>query len=37
MARVLIPSDTTIRNIKPGDRRKRLNDGEGLYLLLFGE
>lgn len=35
MARSLIPSDTTIRNIKPGDPRKRLSDGEGLYLLLF--
>jgi integrase len=35
MARSLIPSDTTIRNIKPGDGRKRLTDGEGLYLLLF--
>jgi integrase len=35
MARSLIPSDTTIRNIKPGDSRKRLSDGDGLYLLLF--
>lgn len=35
MARSLIPSDTTLRNIKPGDPRKRLSDGEGLYLLLF--
>lgn len=35
MARSLLPSDTTIRNIKPGDPRKRLSDGEGLYLLLF--
>jgi len=35
MARALIASDTAIRNIKPGDPRKRLNDGEGLYLLLF--
>jgi hypothetical protein len=35
MARSLIPSDTTIRNIKPGDTRKRLSDGDGLYLLLF--
>jgi integrase len=35
MARSLIPSDTTIRNIKPGDDRKRLSDGDGLYLLLF--
>lgn len=28
-------SDTTIRNVKPGDTRKRLTDGKGLYLLLF--
>lgn len=35
MARYLIPSDTTIRTIKPGDPRKRLSDGDGLYLLLF--
>jgi integrase len=35
MARNLIPSDKTIRSIKPGDERKRLSDGEGLYLLLF--
>lgn len=34
--KTLIPlSDTTIRNIKPGDPRKRLSDGNGLYLLLF--
>ncbi|NDY90151.1 tyrosine-type recombinase/integrase [Ideonella livida] len=35
MARELIPGDTTIRNIKPGDSRRRLSDGAGLYLLLF--
>lgn len=35
MARELIPGDVTLRNIKPGDPRKRLNDGAGLYLLLF--
>ncbi len=35
MARELISGDVTIRTIKPGDPRKRLNDGEGLYLLLF--
>ncbi len=35
MARNLIPGDTTIRAIKSGDPRKRLNDGGGLYLLLF--
>lgn len=28
-------SDTTIRNVKQGDPRKRLSDGNGLYLLLF--
>lgn len=35
MARQLISSDTAIRGVKPGDPRKRLNDGDGLYLLLF--
>jgi integrase len=35
MARDLIPSDTTIRNLKPSESRKRLTDGDGLYLLLF--
>lgn len=35
MARNLIPSDLTIRTIKPGEHRKRLGDGDGLYLLLF--
>ncbi len=35
MARHLIPSDTTIRTIKPGDPRKRLSDGDELVLLLF--
>lgn len=35
MARHLISSDKTIRAIKPGDPLKRLNDGDGLYLLLF--
>ncbi len=35
MPRHLIPSDTTIRAIKPGDPRKRLSDGDGLVLLLF--
>lgn len=35
MARNLIPGDTTIKAVKPGDERKRLNDGGGLYLLLF--
>ena len=35
MARDLIPGDSSIKRIKPGDPRKRLNDGSGLYLLLF--
>jgi Arm DNA-binding domain len=35
MARHLIPSDATIRAIKPDDPRKRLTDGDGLVLLLF--
>lgn len=35
MARNLISSDTTIRNIKPGSPRGRVSDGDGLYLLLF--
>lgn len=35
MARNLIPSDLTIKSIKAGDPRKRLGDGDGLYLLLF--
>lgn len=35
MARELIKSDAVIRAIKPGDTRKRLSDGDSLYLLLF--
>ncbi len=35
MAKSLIPGDVTIRSIRPGDPRKRLGDGGGLYLLLF--
>ena len=35
MARHLIPSDLTLRAIRPGDPRKRISDGDGLYLLLF--
>jgi integrase len=35
VAKSLIPGDTTIKAIKPGDPRARLNDGQGLYLLLF--
>lgn len=35
MALHLITGDATIRSVKPGDPRKRLNDGQGLYLLLF--
>lgn len=35
MARDLIPGDATIKAVRPGDPRKRLSDGGGLYLLLF--
>ena len=35
MAKNLIPGDKTLQGIKPGDTRKRISDGEGLYLLLF--
>ena len=35
MARNLIPGDATLRAIKPGDSRRRLSDGDNLYLLLF--
>ena len=35
MPRNLISSDVVIRHIKTGDPRKRLADGDGLYLLLF--
>lgn len=35
MARNLISSDATIKAIRLGDARKRLTDGDGLYLLLF--
>lgn len=35
MAKYLIPSDKTLKAIKPDDERKRINDGEGLYLQLF--
>lgn len=35
MARNLISSDTTIKAVRSGDPRKRLTDGDGLYLLLF--
>ncbi len=35
MAKNLIPGDTAIKAIKPGDPRARLSDGHGLYLLLF--
>jgi integrase len=35
MPRDLIKADITIRNIKAGDPRKRLSDGDNLYLLLF--
>jgi len=35
MPRNLISSDAAIRSIKPGDERRRITDGDGLYLLLF--
>jgi integrase len=35
MAHKLIPGDLALRAIKPGDPRKRIADGNGLYLLLF--
>ena len=35
MARHLIPSNATIKAVKPGDPRSRLTDGAGLYLRLF--
>lgn len=34
MARHLIKTDMAIRNIKPTDATLRLNDGDGLYLLI---
>jgi hypothetical protein len=35
MARDLIPGDKTLKAIKLGDPRKRISDGDGLYLLQF--
>jgi len=35
MAKHLIPGDKTLQGIKRGDPRKRISDGDGLYLLLF--
>jgi integrase len=35
MAKHLIPGDTALKAIKAGDPRKRISDGDGLYLLLF--
>lgn len=35
MAQHLIASSATLKTIKPGDPRRRLSDGAGLYLLLF--
>ena len=35
MAKHLIPGDTALKAIKPGDPRSRISDGDGLYLLLF--
>lgn len=32
MARDLMPGNVTVRSIKTGDPRKRLGDGDGLYL-----
>jgi len=34
MARNLIPSEATLRAVKPGDPRSRLSDGDGLLLML---
>ena len=34
MARHLIKTDVTIRNTKPTDKTQRINDGDGLYLLI---
>jgi hypothetical protein len=35
MAHHLIASNSTIKAVRPGDPRNRLNDGAGLYLRLF--
>jgi hypothetical protein len=35
MAHHLIPSNATIKAVKPGDRLRRSSDGAGMYLLLF--
>lgn len=35
MAKNLIPGDKTLQAIRPGDNRRRISDGEGLYILLF--
>lgn len=35
MAKHLISGDTALKAIKAGDRRSRISDGDGLYLLLF--
>ncbi|MDI3382530.1 tyrosine-type recombinase/integrase [Xenophilus aerolatus] len=35
MPRNLITSDLTLRSIKLGDSRRRISDGDGLYILLF--
>lgn len=35
MAQHLISGDVTRRGIRPGDPRRRINDGGGLYLRLF--
>ena len=35
MAKYLIQSDKTLKAIRPGDERRRINDGDGLYLQLY--
>jgi hypothetical protein len=35
MAHNLIPSNASIKTVKPGDGRNRLTDGAGLYLRPF--
>ena len=35
MPRNLTPADASIKAVRDGDARKRLTDGDGLYLLLF--
>jgi hypothetical protein len=35
MAHRVIPPNATIKALKPGDPRRRLSDGAGMYLPLF--